>query len=312
MENSNRNPRQIRSKFSFFLTMKVKTSVFMRPNIRYIFFMLLFSVSCSSDEEIIWNARDSLSRGNTAEAMRLYESILKKNPTHLEANRTLGMILADSGLALNSAAFYLEKAESSLPGDSSLLLYLLEIHLQEKDRDKTKRILEKISKSKDKEMENYAIFLKDCLLEKKKNGSEFNRFKTSAIPTLLPPARRLFLKCELSLYGVSHNSGFICPKNRTVYLSSKFPKLGPSPLSESGVRIFKYSLGYFPSVMSFINHNKLNLLFLFDSDELLPKLSISTLGSCSISRSFLCFTCSTKRELSCVHFLIHHEIVSIS
>ncbi|WP_244265128.1 tetratricopeptide repeat protein [Leptospira alexanderi] len=258
MENSNRNPRQIRSKFSFFLTMKVKTSVFMRPNIRYIFFfflMLLFSVSCSSDEEIIWNARDSLSRGNTAEAMRLYESILKKNPTHLEANRTLGMILADSGLALNSAAFYLEKAESSLPGDSSLLLYLLEIHLQEKDRDKTKRILEKISKSKDKEMESYAIFLKDCLLEKKKNGSEFNRFKTSAIPTLLPPARRLFLKCELSLYSVSHNSGFI-------------------------------------------NHNKLNLLFLFNSDESLPKLSISTLRSCSISRSFLCFTYSTKRKLS--------------
>ncbi|EMF81459.1 hypothetical protein LEP1GSC188_5162 [Leptospira weilii serovar Topaz str. LT2116] len=255
--------------------------------------MLLFSVSCSSDEEIIWNARDSLSRGNTAEAMRLYESILKKNPTHLEANRTLGMILADSGLALNSAAFYLEKAESSLPGDSSLLLYLLEIHLQEKDRDKTKRILEKISKSKDKEMESYAIFLKDCLLEKKKNGSEFNRFKTSTVPTLLPPARRLFLKCELSLYSVSHNSGFFYPKNRTVYL---FPKPSLLPLPESNVRIFKYSLGYFPSIMSFINHNKLNLLFLFNSDELLPKLSISTLKSCSTNRSFFCFTCSTKRN----------------
>lgn len=78
------------------------------------------------------------------------------------------MILADSGVALNSAAFYLERAESSLPGDSSLLLYLLEIHLQEKDRDKTKRILEKFSKSKDKEMENYAIFLRDCLLDRKK------------------------------------------------------------------------------------------------------------------------------------------------
>ncbi|AXR62485.1 tetratricopeptide repeat protein [Leptospira mayottensis] len=243
MENSNRNPRQIRSKFSFFLTTKVKTSVFMRPNIRYIFFlflMLLFSVFCSSDEEMIWNARDSLSRGNTAEAMRLYESILKKNPTHLEANRTLGMILADSGLALNSAAFYLEKAESSLPGDSSLLLYLLEIHLQEKDRDKTKRILEKISKSKDKEIESYAIFLKDCLLEKKKNGSEFNRFKTSTIPTLLPPARRLFLKCELSLYSVSQNSDFIYPKNRTVYLPLKFLKLKPILLPESSARTFKH------------------------------------------------------------------------
>ncbi|EMJ93187.1 hypothetical protein LEP1GSC194_1799 [Leptospira alstonii serovar Sichuan str. 79601] len=184
--------------------MRVKTSVFMRLNIRYVFFsffILFFCVFCSSDEEMIWDARDSLSKGNTAEAMRLYESVLKKNPTHLEANRTLGMILADSGLALNSAAFYLERAESSLPGDSFLLLYLLEIHLQEKDRDKTKRILEKFSKAKDKEMESYAVFLKDCLLEKKKNGSEFNRFKTSMIPSLLPPARRLFLKCELSLYA---------------------------------------------------------------------------------------------------------------
>ncbi|ALO25854.1 tetratricopeptide repeat protein [Leptospira borgpetersenii] len=243
LENSNRNPRQIRSKFSFFLTTKVKTSAFMRPNIRYIFFFFLtffFSVSCSSDEETIWNARDSLSRGNTAEAMRLYESILKKNPTHLEANRTLGMILADSGLALNSAAFYLEKAESSLPGDSSLLLYLLEIHLQEKDRDKTKRILEKISKSKDKEIESYAIFLKDCLLEKKKNGSEFNRFKTSTIPTLLPPARRLFLKCELSLYGVSHNSDPIHPKKQTGHLPSKFPKLNLLPLFESSVKTLQH------------------------------------------------------------------------
>ncbi len=215
----------------------------MRPNIRYIFFFFLtffFSVSCSSDEETIWNARDSLSRGNTAEAMRLYESILKKNPTHLEANRTLGMILADSGLALNSAAFYLEKAESSLPGDSSLLLYLLEIHLQEKDRDKTKRILEKISKSKDKEIESYAIFLKDCLLEKKKNGSEFNRFKTSTIPTLLPPARRLFLKCELSLYGVSHNSDPIHPKKQTGHLPSKFPKLNLLPLFESSVKTLQH------------------------------------------------------------------------
>ncbi|KON76772.1 Uncharacterized protein NV38_0002565 [Leptospira kirschneri serovar Mozdok] len=181
----------------------------MRLNIRYVsfsFFLLLFFVFCSSDEEMIWEARDSISKGNTAEAMRLYETILKKNPTHLEANRTLGMILADSGVALNSAAFYLERAELSLPGDSSLLLYLLEIHLQEKDRDKTKRILEKFSKSKDKEMESYAIFLRDCLLDKKKNLSEFNRFKTSEIPAFLPPARRLFLKCELSLYSVSQSS----------------------------------------------------------------------------------------------------------
>ncbi|TGL76303.1 tetratricopeptide repeat protein [Leptospira yasudae] len=182
---------------------RAKTSVFMRLNIRYVSFsfFLFFCLFCSSNEEMIWDARDSLSRGNTAEAMRLYELVLKKNPTHLEANRTLGMILADSGLALNSAAFYLERAETSVPGDPALLLYLLEIHLQEKDKDKTKRILEKFSKGKEKEMESYAVFLKDCLLEKKKNNSEFNRFKTSEIPALLPPARRMFLKCELSLYA---------------------------------------------------------------------------------------------------------------
>lgn len=174
----------------------------MRLNIRYVsfsFFICSF-LFCSSSEDMIWDARDSLSKGNTAEAMRLYELVLKKNPSHLEANRTLGMILADSGLALNSAAFYLEKAETVLPGDSSLLLYLLEIHLQEKDKDKVKGILEKFSKAKDKDMESYAVFLKDCLLEKRKNLSEFNRFRNSAIPALLPPARRLFLKCELSVY----------------------------------------------------------------------------------------------------------------
>lgn len=176
----------------------------MRLNIRYVsssFLLLIFFFSCSSNEEMIWDARDSLSRGNTAEAMRLYEMVLKKNPTHLEANRTLGMILADSGLALNSAAFYLERAELAAPGDPFLLLYLLEIHLQEKDRDKTKRILEKFSKSKEKDMESYALFLKDCLLDKKKNVSEFNRIKASPIPALLPPARRMFLKCELSVYA---------------------------------------------------------------------------------------------------------------
>lgn len=175
----------------------------MRLNIRYVsfsFFLLSF-LFCSSSEDMIWEARDSLSKGNTAEAMRLYELVLKKNPSHLEANRTLGMILADSGLALNSAAFYLEKAEVVLPGDSSLLLYLLEIHLQEKDKDKVKGILEKFSRAKDKDMESYAFFLKECLLEKRKNLSEFNRFRSNGIPALLPPARRMFLKCELSLYS---------------------------------------------------------------------------------------------------------------
>ncbi|MBM9575781.1 tetratricopeptide repeat protein [Leptospira sp. 201903070] len=205
MENSKRNPGQNRSKHSFFLNVRVKTSVFMRLNIRYVSFsFFLFSfLFCSSSEDMIWDARDSLSKGNTAEAMRLYELVLKKNPSHLEANRTLGMILADSGLALNSAAFYLEKAEMVLPGESSLLLYLLEIHLQEKDKDKVKGILEKFSKAKDKDMESYAFFLKDCILEKRKNPSEFNRFRNSGIPALLPPARRMFLKCELSLYSNS-------------------------------------------------------------------------------------------------------------
>lgn len=177
----------------------------MRLNIRYVSFsfFLLLCINCSSREEMIWDARDSLSKGNTAEAMRLYELVLKKNPKHIEANRTLGMILADSGLALNSAAFYLEKAESLLPEDSSILLYLFEIHLQEKDRDKTKRILEKFSKGKDKDMENYAVFLKDCLLEKRKNQTEFNRIRNSPIQAILPPARRMFLKCEVSLYSPS-------------------------------------------------------------------------------------------------------------
>ncbi|TGK37439.1 tetratricopeptide repeat protein [Leptospira gomenensis] len=177
----------------------------MRLNIRYVclFLFLPFFFACYSGEEMVWDARNSLSKGNTAEAMRLYELILKKDPKHLEANRTLGMILADSGLALNSAAFYLERAENVLPGDSSLLLYLLEIHLQEKDRDKTKSILEKFSKGKDKEAENYALFLRDCLLEKRKNQTEFNKFKTDTIQESLPPARRMFLRCELSLYSAT-------------------------------------------------------------------------------------------------------------
>ncbi|EMG13149.1 hypothetical protein LEP1GSC151_2865 [Leptospira interrogans serovar Grippotyphosa str. LT2186] len=49
MENSNRNPGQIQFRFSFFLRMRIKTSVFMRLNIRYVSFSFfccyfLFSV----------------------------------------------------------------------------------------------------------------------------------------------------------------------------------------------------------------------------------------------------------------------------
>nr|WP_061285727.1 tetratricopeptide repeat protein [Leptospira interrogans] len=276
MENSNRNPGQIQFRFSFFLRMRIKTSVFMRLNIRYVsfsFFLLLFFVFCSSDEEMIWEARDSISKGNTAEAMRLYEIILKKNPTHLEANRTLGMILADSGVALNSAAFYLERAESSLPGDSSLLLYLLEIHLQEKDRDKTKRILEKFSKSKDKEMENYAIFLRDCLLDRKKNQTEFNRFKTSEIPAFLPPARRLFLKCELSLYSVSKNSEqfyfdhSIIKQFKPNLFFSQQKVFFLKPITKN-FKTLSIERNYLPKI-TLVNYNYIKLLFFSNPDSFL-------------------------------------------
>lgn len=222
---------------------------------------------------MIWEARDSISKGNTAEAMRLYEIILKKNPTHLEANRTLGMILADSGVALNSAVFYLERAESSLPGNSSLLLYLLEIHLQEKDRDKTKRILEKFSKSKDKEMENYAIFLRDCLLDRKKNQTEFNRFKTSEIPAFLPPARRLFLKCELSLYSVSKNSEqfyfnhSIIKQFKLNLFFSQQKDFFLKPITKN-FKILCIEKNYFPKI-TLVNYNYIKLLFFSNPDSFL-------------------------------------------
>ncbi|EQA47297.1 tetratricopeptide repeat protein [Leptospira broomii serovar Hurstbridge str. 5399] len=188
--------------FSQILSLHRKKPTEMRQKFRHAFAILmsLILVSCDSSQEWVNLAREKHSQGNIAEALYYYDLALRKNPDNVVANRNLGILLAESNEAPGSAAFYLEKAHIKDPKNPDILLYLLEIYLKAGSKTESDRVLKSFADGWDKDRESLAKFLKECLLDEKKNPSERKRFQENRIPDANPASKRMFRECEEKLY----------------------------------------------------------------------------------------------------------------
>ncbi|TGK06214.1 tetratricopeptide repeat protein [Leptospira fletcheri] len=175
----------------------------MRQKFRYIpaILMSLIGFHCDSSQEWVNIARQKHSQGNIAEALYYYDLALRKNPDNATANRNMGILLAESGQAPGSSSLYLEKALTKDPQNPDILLYLLEIYLSAGSRTEADKVLSAFSKGWDKDRESLAKFLKECLLEGKKNPTERKRFQENRIPDANPASKRMFRECEERMYS---------------------------------------------------------------------------------------------------------------